>query len=146
MTVRARKSFRLGMSLAVAAGAALGLCSTGRAYEPQMNYALQCMGCHTPDGSGIADRVPPIRDTLPLFARMAEGRRFLVQVPGVSQSRLSNAELAQLLNWMIETLSARKPTQFVRYTEEEVAEYRRVTLVHVRATRERLLRAAQTPP
>ena len=107
-----------------------------------MNYTLQCMGCHTPDGSGVAGRVPSIRTTLLPFARMAEGRQFLVQVPGSAQSTLSNAELAQLLNWMIENLSA-EPTRkdYKRFTEEEVAGYRTHALVEVRATRERLLAA-----
>jgi hypothetical protein len=119
----------------------MGFCMSSGAYEPPTNYALQCMGCHTPDGAGIADRVPSIRDTLLPFATMAEGRRFLVQVPGSAQSTLSNAELAELLNWMIRTLSTTRPSDsFVPFTEKEVAEYRVTTLVEVRATRERLLR------
>ena len=129
--------------VAGAALSALGFGSSLRAYEPPTNYALQCMGCHTPDGAGIADRVPSIRDTLLPFASMSEGRRFIVQVPGSAQSTLSNAELADLLNWMILTLSTKPPTDsFVPFTEQEVAEYRVTTLVAVRATRERLLHAS----
>jgi hypothetical protein len=125
----------------------MGLCTSSFAYEPPMNYALQCMGCHTPDGAGVADRVPSIRDTLLPFARMADGRRFLVQVPGSAQSTLSNAELAELLNWMIRTLSAAQPAApFVPFTEREVADYRTQTLIEVRATRERLLRASLSKP
>src|SRR5262249_16984855 len=63
------------------------------ALEPPINYALHCMGCPTPDGSEVGDRVPAIRETLLPFSRMPEGRKFLVQVPGSSQSTLSNAEL-----------------------------------------------------
>ena len=115
--------------------------SYAHAYEPSINYTLQCMGCHTPDGSGIAERVPEIRSTLLPFAQMPEGRRFLVQVPGSAQSILSNAELAELLNWMIENLGRAgvQKAEFQRYTEQEVASYRSQTLVQVRATRERLL-------
>jgi mono/diheme cytochrome c family protein len=106
-----------------------------------MNYALQCMGCHTPDGSGTPGRVPAIRDTLLPFARAPDGRKFLVQVPGSSQSMLTNAELAAVLNWMIETFSGTKA--FAHFTAAEVARYRPQTLVHVRAERERLLHTAR---
>jgi mono/diheme cytochrome c family protein len=114
------------------------------AYEPQINYALQCMGCHTPDGAGVPDRVPSIRDTLVPLARMAEGRRYLVQVPGSAQSTLDNAELAELLNWMIRSLSVVKvPGNLAPFTEAEVREYRVQTLSQVRETRERLLAASR---
>ena len=116
----------------------LGSLTAAQAYEPAMNYTLQCMGCHTPDGEGVPGHVPSIRATLLPFARMEAGRQFLVQVPGASQSRLSNAELATLLNWMIENLSAERG-EYQRFTEEEVAGYRTHALVEVRATRERLL-------
>jgi mono/diheme cytochrome c family protein len=119
---------------------ALGLFAAAQAYEPSMNYKLQCMGCHTPDGAGVPGRVPSIRTTLLPLARMPEGRRFLVQVPGSAQSTLSNAQLAELLNWMIQNLStASGKTDYKRFTESEVAGYRPHALVEVRATRERLL-------
>lgn len=108
-----------------------------------MNYTLHCMGCHTPDGSEVTDRVPAIKSTLLPLARMPEGRRFLVQVPGAAQSNLTDEELALLLNWMIENLGqASVPGSFTRYSEKEVADYRKHALIEVRATRERLL--AQT--
>ncbi len=106
-------------------------------YEPYINSALQCMGCHTPDGSGTPGRVPAIRDTLLPLARLPEGRRYLVQVPGSAQSTLDNAELAAVLNWMIETFTGRG--DFTRFTAAEVTRYRSQTLVHVSAERERLL-------
>src|SRR5262245_9027797 len=122
------------------AAISLGVGCHAFAYEPQINYALQCMGCHTPDGAGVPDRVPSIRESLVPLARMAEGRRYLVQVPGSAQSTLSNSELAQLLNWMIRNLSAvSPPATLAPFTEQEVASYRTQTLTQVRATRERLL-------
>jgi mono/diheme cytochrome c family protein len=125
------------------AGAALSLYGTpAGAYEPRINYMLQCMGCHTPDGSGEPGRVPSLKETLAPFARSAEGRRFLVQVPGASQSTLSDAELAKLLNWMIQDLSVAKPSRFKHFTAAEVASYRRTPLVNVQAAREHLLRSS----
>ena len=125
----------LGLALA-----AVGV-ESAQAYEPQTNYQLQCMGCHTPDGSGEPGRVPSIKDTLVSFARNPAGRRFLIQVPGASQSTLSDAELAELLNWMIQNLSISKPTGFTRFTEAEVAGLRRTPLVDVQGTRRRLVRS-----
>ena len=104
--MRTRGHYRVTLLSALMSG--LGWLSVAQAYEPAMNYTLQCMGCHTPDGAGVPERVPSIRATLLPFARMAEGRQFLVQVPGAAQSTLSNGELAALLNWMIENLSAEK--------------------------------------
>jgi mono/diheme cytochrome c family protein len=105
-----------------------------------VNYMLQCMGCHTPDGRGEPGHVPSVRDTLVPFANMAEGRKFLVQVPGSAQSRLSDAELAEVLNWMVANLSASsKPPVFRKFTAAEVASYRHAPLVAVREARERLI-------
>ena len=121
------------------AGTAMPFAST-QALEPSMNYTLHCMGCHTPDGSEVQDRVPAIRSTLRPFAGTPDGRRFLVQVPGVAHSTLTDAEIATLLNWMLENLSDGSATgTFVPYTEQEVAGYRKHALVGVRAERERLL-------
>jgi hypothetical protein len=143
-------SWRIGARLlGVLLPTGLGLhCEAAAAYEPRINYMLQCMGCHTPDGSGEPGRVPSVKATLVPFAKSAAGRRFLVQVPGASQSTLSDAELAELLNWMIQNLSVTKPEHFAHFTAAEVATYRRTPLVEVRATRERLLRdsaAASSP-
>lgn len=69
-------------------------CRDASAYGPYMNYALHCMGCHTPDGSGTPGRVPAIRDTLLPFAQVPEGRKYLVQVPGSAQSTLNDSEPA----------------------------------------------------
>lgn len=121
----------------------LAICAPAQALEPSVNYTLHCMGCHTPDGSAVADRVPAIRSTLLPLARLPQGRPFLVQVPGSAQSPLSNAELAQLLNWMIANLpSDPDRTRFTPFTEKEVAGYRKNPLVAVRATRARLLALA----
>jgi mono/diheme cytochrome c family protein len=115
------------------------------AYEPRINYMLQCMGCHTPDGSGEPGRVPSIKDTLAPFSLTPAGRRFLIQVPGASQSTLSDAELADLLNWMIQNLSVTRPAGFTPFTGAEVASYRRTPLVDVQATRQRLLQSTKAP-
>ena len=122
------------------------LCVAGGAgaYEPHVNYMLHCMGCHTPDGSGEPGRVPSVRDTLVPLASKPEGRRYLIQVPGSAQSRLSDADLAAVLNWMVNNLSAVQASRPVqKFTAEEVGAYRHKPLVAVKEERQKLI--AGTP-
>lgn len=117
-----------------------------RASPAQVSYLLHCMGCHVADGSGAPGKVPSLRESLPVLAGSSAGRRYLVQVPGASQSPLSDSELAQVLNWMVRTLGATPvPAGFTDFTAAEVALYRKSPLLDVRATRARLL-AARPPP
>lgn len=125
--------------LAVAACAAL-IASAAQALEPRTNWQLQCMGCHHPDGAGELDRVPSLRETLVPFAAIDEGRSFMIRVPGVAQSALKDAEVADLLNWMVQNLSAvAVPADYRSFTTAEVAAARREPLAAVKAERERLL-------
>ena len=138
---RRRGSFLLpGRLLGVGGLAALLYAGGVGAYEPHVNYMLHCMGCHTPDGRGEPGRVPSVRDTLVPLASKPAGRRFLIQVPGSAQSRLSDSDLADVLNWMVDNLSAvpaKRPVQ--KFTASEVAAYRHQPLVAVKEERRRLI-------
>jgi len=138
---RRRGSFLLpGRLLGVGGLAALLYAGGVGAYEPHVNYMLHCMGCHTPDGRGEPGRVPSVRDTLVPLASKPAGRRFLIQVPGSAQSRLSDSDLADVLNWMVDNLSAvpsKRPVQ--KFTAAEVAAYRHQPLVAVKEERRRLI-------
>src|SRR5207237_10751219 len=101
----------------------------------QANYMLNCMGCHLPDGSGAAGKVPSVRNSLVTLSSSAAGRRFLVQVPGASQSPPTDLDLEQVLNWMVRNLSARAvPADFIAFTAAEVASFRRPPLLKVPET------------
>src|SRR5450631_4465949 len=118
--------------------------SPAHAYEPQVNYQLQCMGCHLADGSGQAGRVPSIRRSLVLFSNSREGRDYVIEVPGVAQSPLSDAQTAALLNWLARNLSDLPlPHNFLAYSAAEVQRLRIHPLAQVRARRVRLLKAAE---
>lgn len=115
---------------------------------PHFNFMLHCAGCHQSDGSGLSDgSVPTFKGSLGHFVRSAEGRAFLVQVPGSSQSPLSDQELADVLNWLlIDLCGAELPESFERYTAEEVSKIRGKALTDVKRQRERIiseLRAAR---
>ena len=90
------------------------------------NYLLHCAGCHLPDGSGsAANDVPSLHGIPGHFARIPEGRAFLTQVPGVAYSPLSDAEAAEILNWMLYRYSKDTlPADFTPFTEAEVKRLR----------------------
>ena len=46
--------------LALAALLAAITATPAKAYEPAVNFQLNCMGCHLADGSGEAGRVPSL--------------------------------------------------------------------------------------
>lgn len=110
------------------------------AQRAQINYMLNCQGCHKADGSGLEDSVPSMRGFVGRFLEVPGGREFLVQVPGSANSPLNDAELAELLNWILTTMSERQlDADFQPYTEQEVARYRQDLLVNVSETRSRLV-------
>lgn len=121
------------MVVAVAAGL---LAATASA-DARFDYLLYCAGCHLEDGSGAPPEVPNLRANLDVFAGMADGRAYLVRVPGASQAPLSDARLAAVFNWMIEAFY--QSTDVVPYSAEEIASYRGESLLDPLKHRARLL-------
>lgn len=105
-------------------------------------YLLNCAGCHQFDASGsAAHEIPKMRGVVGNFLRLPEGRAFLVQVPGTSNSALSDAQIAVLLNWMLPHFSSEQiPPDFVPYTADEVTRLRKQRLDDVAATRAAIVR------
>lgn len=95
--------------------------------KPRNTYVLHCAGCHAMDGSGHPDKgVPSMRGALGHFIRRPEGRAFLLQVPGVNNAGLSDAQIAEVTNWMVTQFSAdTAPAGWPAYSATEVAEARR---------------------
>ncbi|WP_353219420.1 cytochrome C [Salinisphaera sp. S4-8] len=111
-------------------------------YRPQVNYQLECSGCHHVDGEGSrANDVPRMKDFVGHFLDVEGGRAFLVQVPGVSLSSFTDAQLADLLNWMLTSDIAgdSTPVDFVPYTASEVATLRAEPLERIDVRRNVLL-------
>lgn len=93
-----------------------------------VNYALRCQGCHLPDAAGMDGKVPRLKNFVGYFLHSDEGRKFIIQVPGVAKSTLSDAELSELMNWIVHEFSAEQiPADFVPYTAEEVGRLRQHT-------------------
>lgn len=109
-------------------------------YTPKVNYTLHCQGCHLVDGSGTEGKVPALKNEVGRFLSVTGGREYLIQVPGTSQSPMSDAEIAEVLNWILENFSTDQlPADFVPYTTQEVSNVRLQPLTDVSAVREDLL-------
>ncbi|AZC24716.1 MULTISPECIES: hypothetical protein [Pseudomonas] len=129
--------------LACCAGwAGLLLAATAQATgQEQLDYMLNCQGCHLPGGEGNPQRqVPGFPGQLGKFLQVPGGREYLVQVPGSALSGLSDQALAGVLNWMLARFSAAQlPDDFKPYTEAEVQAWRRTVPADVEQVRNRLL-------
>jgi mono/diheme cytochrome c family protein len=137
------RAIRIGMAAGALILPAWGAQAAGT-YTAQVNYTLHCQGCHLADGSGTPDKVPALKNEVGRFLQVDGGREYLVQVPGTSQSPMSDAEIAGVLNWMLKNFSADQlPAEFIPYTGEEVSKLRPEPLANVSATRERLVAAIE---
>jgi len=94
----------------------------------RQSYLLHCAGCHLQDGTGSKPNDVPTLHGIPgHFTKVPEGRAFLTQVPGIAYSPLGNAEVAEILNWMLlEYSKDTLPENFEPFTEDEVTRLRAV--------------------
>ena len=75
------------MIRAVALGLLLSSSCSWATEPAQVDYMLNCQGCHLPDGSGFpARQVPDLRNRMGSFLSVPGGREYLVQVPGTAQT------------------------------------------------------------
>jgi cytochrome c553 len=89
------------------------------------NWTLNCQGCHRFDGSGSDATAPGIAGTVAKFLLVPGGREYLIRVPGVATSPLSDADLAEVMNWMLWRFDKEHlPATFQPYTAAEIAPLR----------------------
>jgi mono/diheme cytochrome c family protein len=106
-------------------------------------YVLNCSGCHGLDGAGATD-VPDMR-RLGLFLRLDGGRQFIVSVPGVMNAGLSDAQIAEVTNWVLATIAPDSlPPGHRPFDANEIAQARREPLADVAAARAALLAQARS--
>ena len=86
--------------------------------------------------------VPSLRDDLGRIITVAQGREYLVRVPGSSQAMLDDAALAAVINWVLtEFNSATLADDFKPLTTREVQEARHNVLMDPLKLRAELWRA-----
>lgn len=121
------------------------LTATADDRRAEVNYMLHCQGCHLPEAAGFEGRVPPMKDFVGYFLHSTEGRSFLVRVPGVAQSALSDAEVAELMNWLLNAYSKPQlPESFRPFTAAEVETLRAHPLQDPQAARRQILASIAT--
>jgi len=120
-----------------------GLCPGAQA-GPAQDYVLHCMGCHGKAAEGVPGKVPPLARNLVQFMRSPAGRSYVLRVPGASNSMLTDAQLAEVLNWIAlrfggsqgDAPAALPPV----FTAPEVSSQRRMPMTAVQATRREVIR------
>ena len=125
---------------AVACAVAALFCQLAQT-SPAQDYMLHCMGCHGTQAQGVPGKIPPLANSLSRFMRTAEGRNYVLRVPGAANSALSDGQLAAVLNWLAvkfdTSATAGNPPPF---TSEEVSRLRHQPLVAVLAARSVVVR------
>ena len=107
----------------------------------KQNYLLRCAGCHLTDGAGSEiNGIPDMRHSLGKFLNTADGRAFIVQVPGVASSPLSDQEVVEVMHWMLANFSkAETPAGAAPYTADEVRQLRATVPADIPRTRARVV-------
>ncbi len=99
------------------------------AASPRINYLLYCSGCHRPLGEGNPPNVPTLHNELGLMMSVQEMRGYLARVPGSAHAPITDAELTDVLNWMLEQFNADTlPEDFKKLAVEEVTTAREESL------------------
>ena len=101
-------------------------------------YARNCQGCHGHEGVSVTE-IPRLAGRVGYFARIPEGRRYLVQVPNVALNPGSDEDIADMMNWLLNRYSrAQLPNDFQPYSAAEVALLRQAR-IDVAADRRRVV-------
>ncbi len=100
--------------------------------KPQSNYLLGCGGCHGENGISNSKLVPDLHGQVGFYLNIPEGREYLVRLPNVAFSIMSDQELTDVLNFMVFQIGgASVPAHTAPYTIAEVARLRKLPLNEV---------------
>jgi mono/diheme cytochrome c family protein len=108
--------------------------------DAHADYLLYCRGCHLHTGDAVpAANVPSLQALAPLL-ESAAGREYIVRVPGVAQTPMSDEQLAAVLNWVAVNFNGDTlPEDFEPYTAREVGIARTKVLTDPLKTRQEIL-------
>ena len=119
------RSARLVMLVALVASAA-----GAQQYTPRVNYVLHCAGCHgmTGEGSQVGG-IPAFPHSVAYIASIDAGRTYMMHVPGVVSAGLSDAQIAEVTNYILAEWS--DGAAFTPFDAAEVTRRRAVPVSNV---------------
>lgn len=137
-----RRAFAWGRAVLTALSLLAIGAAGSRAAEPlpatplppvQVTYLERCGGCHGIQGHSAPREVPRLRGQVGYFLCLPDARAYLVRLPSVATSPLSDEELAALLNFVVFDLGGAPAKRAVAtpYTPEEVGVLRKQPLNEV---------------
>src|SRR5690348_13830494 len=93
----------------------------------QVAYLTSCGGCHGIEGSSAPGSVPTLRGLTGSFLCTRQGRDFIIRLPDVALTRLSDRMLTEVMNFVVFDLGAPVAggAKASPYTVAEVARLRR---------------------
>jgi len=98
----------------------------------QSGYVLACGGCHGVEGVSNPRLVPELRGQVGYFLATRRGRDYLVRLPNVAFCSVSDAELADILNYTVFVIGREGlPANAKPYTASEVGALRKAPLNEV---------------
>ena len=100
---------------------------------------MHCQGCHGANGKGLAGVVPGFGAELAQIMQTSGGREYLVRVPGVSMAPITDAQLAQVLNWMVDRYLPGLTPNYPAFTEQEISDLRHPPMDRPLVIRQQLL-------
>jgi hypothetical protein len=110
------------------------------------DYVENCGGCHGVQGVSAPAKLPQLRDRVGYFMCTPEARAYLIRLPNVAHSRITdNQQLADLVNFVVFGLGgASTPPDARPFNAEEVAHERQFALssTSLKAERARHVEAA----
>ncbi|QLF93722.1 hypothetical protein HW090_11165 [Pseudomonas sp. ABC1] len=108
--------------------------------SPKANYLLRCSGCHALDGTGTEiGGVPAFPGFISTLLDDPQGRLYLMHVPGVVASSLSDKEIAEVMNY-IEQRWGDPALQAKPFTIAEVGQLRATEVADLVAFRREVIR------
>jgi hypothetical protein len=94
--------------------------------SPRATYLERCGGCHGVDGRAFAATVPDLKGKVGYFLCAPAGRDYVGRLPNIVFSRITDGELAALLNYVVFDLGGESVPKGARaFTPAEAGRLRR---------------------
>jgi hypothetical protein len=116
----------LAAAILLCASPALAAPALPELTTPQSDYVEHCSGCHGMQGNSAPAEIPVLRDRVGYFMCTREGREYLIRLPNVAYSAITdNQELADMMNFIVFGLGGQSAPKGTRpFTAAEIAKLR----------------------